>query len=413
MRNIIFDHVHDITFEGSNDDFVWKSPHTDFDTGTKVTVHESQEALFYHNGECVGVLGAGSHVLELESHPFLKRMGQAILGIPFMFHAEIYFVNKVNLDIKWGVGDILYEDPKGPVFEIGCFGQMDLKAMDARVIVEKLVGTQSSLTRTQVLNRFKEYLISEVTDKLVNTMLDNNISITQFSRKLRSVSEIMRPDIAALYGRYGFSLEEFSISGANIPTDNPEYKRLLRIQADKGLQMDELQLERQRELIRHETEAIKFKMDADAMAYKRQVEGYDYATERHYDFLDKVASSENTATGIGSEMLQMGAGLGMMGAVSGAMQGLTNQGIYGMSAGVQQPYGQPMRAGQNPYGQPMQAGQNPYGQPIQNPVQNQQAAVPVQEDPMEVLGKLKKLLDAGLIEQAEYDAKKQEVLSRM
>ena len=32
---------------------------------------------------------------------------------------------------------------------------------------------------------------------------------------------------------------------------------------------------------------------------------------------------------------------------------------------------------------------------------------------MEVLGKLKKLLDAGLIEQAEYDAKKAEILSRM
>ena len=35
------------------------------------------------------------------------------------------------------------------------------------------------------------------------------------------------------------------------------------------------------------------------------------------------------------------------------------------------------------------------------------------EDPMEVLGKLKKLLDTGLIEQAEYDAKKAEILSRM
>ena len=35
------------------------------------------------------------------------------------------------------------------------------------------------------------------------------------------------------------------------------------------------------------------------------------------------------------------------------------------------------------------------------------------EDPMETLGKLKKLLDAGLIEQAEYDAKKTEILSRM
>lgn len=46
MRNILYDHVYDVTFEGTNEDFVWKSQYTDFDSGTKVTVHESQEALF-------------------------------------------------------------------------------------------------------------------------------------------------------------------------------------------------------------------------------------------------------------------------------------------------------------------------------------------------------------------------------
>ena len=35
------------------------------------------------------------------------------------------------------------------------------------------------------------------------------------------------------------------------------------------------------------------------------------------------------------------------------------------------------------------------------------------DDPVEVLGKLKKLLDAGLIEPSEYEAKKAEILSRM
>ena len=38
---------------------------------------------------------------------------------------------------------------------------------------------------------------------------------------------------------------------------------------------------------------------------------------------------------------------------------------------------------------------------------------PKEEDPMETLTKLKKMLDAGLIEQSEYDAKKTEILGRM
>ena len=34
-------------------------------------------------------------------------------------------------------------------------------------------------------------------------------------------------------------------------------------------------------------------------------------------------------------------------------------------------------------------------------------------DPVEVLSKLKSMLDAGLISQSEYDAKKNEILSRL
>ena len=57
--------------------------------------------------------------------------------------------------------------------------------------------------------------------------------------------------------------------------------------------------------------------------------------------------------------------------------------------------------------------------PMQQPMQPQAAPAPAQpqaapeQDPMEVLSKLKKMLDMGLIEQSEYDAKKAEILSKM
>jgi ribosomal protein S19 len=51
--------------------------------------------------------------------------------------------------------------------------------------------------------------------------------------------------------------------------------------------------------------------------------------------------------------------------------------------------------------------QSPVGMPMQ------QNAPLVADDPMAVLGKLKKMLDAGLIESNEYEAKKAEILGRM
>jgi hypothetical protein len=45
--------------------------------------------------------------------------------------------------------------------------------------------------------------------------------------------------------------------------------------------------------------------------------------------------------------------------------------------------------------------------------QPQQQAPQPQSDPMEVLTKLKKMLDAGLISQEKYDAKVDEIMSNM
>jgi hypothetical protein len=51
--------------------------------------------------------------------------------------------------------------------------------------------------------------------------------------------------------------------------------------------------------------------------------------------------------------------------------------------------------------------------PAQMPVQQVMVQPDLKEDPIEVLGKLKKMLDAGLIEQFEFDAKKAEILAKM
>ena len=50
---------------------------------------------------------------------------------------------------------------------------------------------------------------------------------------------------------------------------------------------------------------------------------------------------------------------------------------------------------------------------INSPLHSPQSNPEFSDDPVAVLGKLKQLLEAGLIEQSEFDSKKQEVLSKM
>ena len=40
-----------IKYEGDNSTFIWKHPCEDFNTQTQLIVHESQQAVFYMNGQ--------------------------------------------------------------------------------------------------------------------------------------------------------------------------------------------------------------------------------------------------------------------------------------------------------------------------------------------------------------------------
>ena len=92
-----------IKYEGGNDTFVYKHPTEDFNSGTQLIVHESQEAVFFRDGKAMDRFGAGKYTLDTESLPLMKRFFKAIAGGPSQFHAEVYFVNLTTImGVKWG-----------------------------------------------------------------------------------------------------------------------------------------------------------------------------------------------------------------------------------------------------------------------------------------------------------------------
>ena len=53
-----------IKYEGGNDVFIWKHPIEDFNYGSQLIVHESQEAIFFKDGQALDLFGPGRYTLE-------------------------------------------------------------------------------------------------------------------------------------------------------------------------------------------------------------------------------------------------------------------------------------------------------------------------------------------------------------
>lgn len=124
--------------------------------------------------------------------------------------------------------------------------------------------------------------------------------------------------------------------------------------------------------------------------------GEDWGRQQAANILGDLARNPG-AGGVGA----MGAGMGMGMAAGSVFGNMANQMFAPMGQQQAQPVQQPMQQS----AQPVSSGRfAPKGQPVQQaaPQAAPQAAA---EDPFETLSKLKRMLDAGLISQQQYDAK--------
>ena len=320
-----------IKYEGDNTTFVWKHPCEDFNTSSQLIVHESQEAIFFANGQALDIFGPGRHTLETQNIPIIRRVQSIPSGGETPFHCEVYFINKSEQRaIEWGTDSkVQYTEPTyGFPISIGASGEMSLRVEDSRKMLIKLVGTEHDLTQSKLVNYFRGILMTRVKAYIAQVMKNSAISIFEVDEKLNVFSDALKDKLYNDFLAYGVSLERFFVTNVVRPDGEASYQRFKKIFFEESIGIREEKLQQQKELIRQQTASQRIIMESAAIAQKRAQEGYTYQQERSYDVAEKVA--ENEAVG---EFTNMGVGFGTMVGVGGAVGGIVGGAISDVFAG--------------------------------------------------------------------------------
>ena len=364
-------HIVDIIkYEGDNSTFIWKHPCEDFNTLSQLIVHESQEAIFFLNGEALDLFGAGRHTLETQNIPKLGKLINKTTNGETPFHCEVYFINKtVQMAVKWGTDSkIRFLDPNlGIPLEIGACGEMNLSVADSRKLLLKLVGTMRGIAwgengvgfTKSIQNAFRPLISTAVKAHLSNAIKSNNINILEIDESLEKLSEIMRQSIIGGFEEYGLTIPQFYITNIALPENDPNFKRMKElhtvsfqtrmIQAEalvKSAQADaeaevtaarrKIEMERQitetevakreaeRDLIRAQAEAQAAKMAGFAEAEVMRAKGYDgkdvLTAEVQKAYAEGLGNMTITGGGgVAGDMIGLGVGMAAAGAVAPRM----------------------------------------------------------------------------------------------
>ena len=217
-----------IKYEGDADTLVWKHPIEDFNLGSQLIVHESQEAIFFRNGQALDLFGAGRYTLETQQLPLLEKLYQLPTDTEGTFHSEVYYINLIHqMAIKWGTPEkVNLIDPQtGAPIAIGARGLLNFRVADSRKLLLRLVGTGGKLTRQDLVedgagainSYFRGIIQLAVSTNLANIITEEKLDILQIDQQKLRLSAAMLPAIQPFFEEYGLAVTEFMVMGIVLP----------------------------------------------------------------------------------------------------------------------------------------------------------------------------------------------------
>ena len=360
---------------GPGELLIWRQPEEDFNTNSTLIVMPGEEAIFVKGGTVARVFENGTYKLSTENYPFIGRLRNAFTGGISTFNCVVYFVRKADSkEIRWGTETPIQVRDKvwGVRTDAKVRGAYKVRIENPAKFLEKLIGNNIPFQFQEELEKYfaSEFQgkIKSAVSKFLNGLEQELIGIDAYMDEL---SESIEPYIDDIVGDYGLKCVKFSLAGLDIDTtkyDALDASQIELIARQRGYQGDKAGLD---------------------------ILGTDWARVQGINVLRDLANNPG-AGGVAAAGAGMGMGIGAAGAFGSIAQQVFTPANNGFAP--QQPSNPTQNA--------------PSGRFTQNGATTA-TSTDNAEDPVEVLGKLKKLLDAGLIEQAEYDAKKAEILGRM
>ena len=309
----------------------WRYPMQDFEIqyGAKLTVRESQMAVFVNEGKVADVFGPGLHTLNTSTLPLLTYLQNWDKLFESPFKSDVYFFStRLQLGRKWGTPQpVTLRDKDFGMVRLRAFGMYSYKLADPKKFFTEISGTRDTYTVDDLEMQLRNLVVSTMSSTLGNSAAP----FLDMAANLGVMSDAVKAAMTPVFERYGVAIDNFAVESISLPE---ELQKALDTRISMGM--------------------------AGNMATYTQ---YQTASA-----IPLAAQNEGGLAGIGASL---GAGLTMGQVMTEAMR----------TAQV--------------------------GATTSAPAAAEAAAPEVR------LGKLKSLLDGGLITQTDYDAAKAEVIRQI
>ena len=185
--------------------------------GGKLTVRESQFAVFVNEGKVADAFGPGLYTLNTQTLPILTYLRNWDKAFKSPFKSDVYFFSaRIQTDQHWGTQNpITIRDKEFGAVRLRGFGIYSYHLSDAKAFYSKISGTRDLYRVADLEGQLRNTIIAKMTDAFAASQ----IPFLDMAANQNTLAERISEQIKPAFTEYGLTLDSFVVENLSLPEE--------------------------------------------------------------------------------------------------------------------------------------------------------------------------------------------------
>src|ERR1041385_3616147 len=185
--------------------------------GGKLTVRESQMAVFVDEGKVADVFKPGLYTLNTQTLPILTYLKNWDKAFQSPFKSDIYFFStRLQTNQRWGTANpITVRDKEFGAIRLRGFGIYSYDIADPKTFHTKVSGTRDVYRVEDLEGHLRNTIVGRLTDTFANS----NLPFLDMAANQMALSEKIAEQLKPGFGDFGLSLDGFIVENLSLPDE--------------------------------------------------------------------------------------------------------------------------------------------------------------------------------------------------
>jgi membrane protease subunit (stomatin/prohibitin family) len=185
--------------------------------GGKLTVRDSQLALFLNEGHAADAFGPGLYTLTTQTLPILTYLRNWDKAFQSPFKSDVYFFSsRIQIDQHWGTQNpIAIRDKEFGAIRLRGFGIYSYHIKDAKIFYTKISGTRDLYRTADLEGQLRNTIVAKMTDAFAVSQ----VPFLDMAANQAALGEKIKEQMIPAFADYGLELDTFVVENLSLPEE--------------------------------------------------------------------------------------------------------------------------------------------------------------------------------------------------